>query len=193
MGRTEGRGRWLSLRPSANEPNLIRGVATAGLELLEDPSPDILLCPVGGGSSVSGYCLIVGEATDCNVVGIQSADADAMTRAGEASDLDPQESAETFAEGLQSRVPFALTSRILRDRLADMRTVGDDAIREAIRFALERENLLLEGTGAEQTRRRLPAIAGAREMSGEIAGEAIVVVLSGQNLSTGKLRRLLGE
>ncbi|WP_255171304.1 threonine ammonia-lyase [Natrononativus amylolyticus] len=169
---------------SANEPALIAGVGTAGLEVLEDlPAVDTVLCPVGGGSSAAGYCLTVG-ATGCDVVGIQSTEADAMTQAWRTGSLEPKPSADTYAEGLQSRVPFALTVDILRERLTEMRTVGDEAIRDAIRRTLAEEHILLEGAGAA-------AIAGALQLKEAVAGDTVVIQLSGRNLAQEKLQQLL--
>lgn len=65
---------------SANEPDLVAGVGTAGLEVLETlPSVDRVVCPVGGGSGAAGYCL---------TVGVQSVAADATYRAYHEGHLD---------------------------------------------------------------------------------------------------------
>jgi threonine dehydratase len=171
---------------SANEPALIAGVGTAGLEVLDDlPEVDAVVCPVGGGSSASGYCLTAGDAAGADVVGVQAANADAMYRAWNEGHLDPQPSADTIAEGLQSRVPFALTTRILREKLTDMLTVTDAAIRDAVRATLEREHILLEGAGAA-------SVAGALALADDLAGKTVVLQLSGRNLSTAKLRSIVG-
>lgn len=170
---------------SANEPDLIAGVGTAGIEMLEEmPSVDTVLCPVGGGSSAAGYCLSVGETTDCDVIGVQSTEADAMTKAWRTGSLTPNESADTYAEGLQSRVPFALTSDILADRLTDMVTVSDEAIRDAIQLLLEEEHILIEGAAAA-------GVAAALETRENLQGETVVIQLSGRNLSAEKLQQLI--
>jgi threonine dehydratase len=169
---------------SANEPLLIAGVGTAGLEVLEaEPAVDTLICPVGGGSSAAGYCLTAGAA-GADVVGIQSERADAMHRAWSEGHLEPRESAGTVAEGLQSRVPFALTTEILRERLADMRLVSDAAIRSAVRRTLEEEHVVVEGAAGA-------AVAGALAAGDELAGETVVVQVSGRNLAGEKLREYL--
>ncbi|WP_224449892.1 threonine ammonia-lyase [Haloprofundus salilacus] len=166
---------------SANEPLLIAGVGTAGLEVLDDlPDVDTVICPIGGGSSASGYCLTVGDVADADVVGVQSSNANAMYRAWNEGHLDPQPSADTLAEGLQSRVPFALTSEILSEKLTDMLTVSDEAIWRAVRTMVEREHILLEGAGAA-------SVAGALALADEIAGKTVVLQLSGRNISKEKL------
>lgn len=170
---------------SANEPALIAGVATAGLEVVADlPDVDVAISPVGGGTSASGYCLTVGQLTDAEVIGVQSAQAPGMHEAWQTGSLEPYPSMETFAEGLATRVPFALTTEILRERLDDFRLVDDDDILSAIRQLLAEDHILIEGASAS-------AIAGALELGDELAGKQVVMPTSGRNLSIEKLRRLL--
>lgn len=170
---------------SANEPDLVAGVGTAGIEVVEDlPAVDTLVCPVGGGSSAAGYCLSVGAVGGADVVGVQSEAADATYRAFHEGHLEPGERVETTAEGIASRVPFALTMGIMRERLADMRRVSEDAIRGTIRHMLLEERIVVEGASAA-------ALAAVREMDAD--GDTVVVPVSGRNLSTAKLQRALGD
>lgn len=170
---------------SANEPQLIAGVGTAGLEVVEDlPEVDVVLSPVGGGSSASGYCLSVGELTDAEIIGVQSSDAPGMHRAWSDGSLEPHPTMETFAEGLATRVPFALTVGILRDRLDEFILVSDDELRAALRGMLTEEHLLIEGASAS-------AVAGALSMGDALAGKSVVLPTSGRNLSIDNLRTML--
>jgi threonine dehydratase len=170
---------------SANEAELIAGVGTAGLEVVESlPQVDTVVCPVGGGSSASGYCLSVGEIVDADVVGVQSTSAPAMYEAWSGGHLEPHDRADTDAEGLQSRVPFALTTGILREHLADMLLVDDDEIREAVTIMITEENIVLEGAAAA-------AIAALLKRGDGLAGETVVVQVSGRNLATSKLQSVL--
>jgi threonine dehydratase len=171
---------------SSNEPALVAGVATAGLEVVEAlPETDYLFCPVGGGSSAAAYSLTVGEVLDADVVGVQSAAAPAMHRAWSEGGLTPADRMETFAEGLATRVPFALTSRVLRERLADFLLVSDDDLRDAVATVLREERIVMEGAcGA--------SLAGARAMADEIAGSTVVLQVSGRNVDPEKLRSFVG-
>ncbi|MFB6299753.1 MAG: threonine/serine dehydratase [Halobacteriales archaeon] len=166
---------------SANEPRLISGVGTAGIEVVEDlPDIDILYTPVGGGSSASGYCLTVGELTDAKVIGIQSESADAMYRAWSEGHLEPQDRMETFAEGIATRVPFALTAEILQERLDDLRLVNDEELKEGIRWMLDNEHLIFEGACAT-------SVAELFRRRDEIEGKKIVFPVSGRNIQTDRL------
>ncbi len=169
---------------SANEPHLIAGVGTAGLEVIEDrPEVDVLFSPVGGGSSASGYCLSVGELTDAEIIGVQSSAAPGMHQAWRDGTLEPYPTMETFAEGLATRVPFALTVDILREYLDDFVLVDDTDLKSALRGMLEHEHILIEGASAS-------AVAGALAMTDELTGKTVVMPTSGRNLSIENLKSL---
>jgi threonine dehydratase len=170
---------------SANEPALIKGVGTAGLEIVEElPDVDVLFSPIGGGSSAAGYCLTVGALTDADVVGVQSAAAPAMYHAWKDGNLQPHEQMETFAEGIATQVPFALTVDILRDRLDDFQLVDDAELRTSLRQMLAEEHVLMEGACAT-------GVAAALRRGEELAGKTVVLPVSGRNLSLEKLQEVL--
>jgi len=170
---------------SANEPKLIAGVATAGLEVVEElPDVDVVINPIGGGSGAAAYCLSVGAVADASVYGVQSTAAPGMYEAWKRGHLDPHDTMETFAEGLATSVPFALTQEVLREHLEDFILVSDGELRASIRDLLDEEHVLAEGAG-------VAGIAGARQLGSELAGKTVVLPISGGNLSTDKLREIL--
>ncbi|MFB6201754.1 MAG: threonine/serine dehydratase [Halorhabdus sp.] len=169
---------------SANEPDLVAGVGTAGLEVLDElPEVDRVVSPVGGGSGAAGYCLTVGAIGDAEVIGVQSDAADATYRAYHEGHLDPQESLSTEAEGIASRAPFALTVELMRERLDDLVRVPEEDIWETVHDVLAEERLVIEGASAS-------AIAALRRM--DVAGETVVVPVTGRKLSSAKLHRAVG-
>ena len=170
---------------SANEPALIAGVGTAGLEVTEQlPEVEYLFCPVGGGSSAAGYALTVGRLTDATVVGVQSERAPAVHRAWAEDTLEPHDRVDTFAEGIATRVPFALPVTMLRRDLDEFRLVSDDALRRGVKTMFERERIVMEGACAA-------SVAGARAMADEIAGSTVVLQVSGRNVDPELFRRLV--
>jgi threonine dehydratase len=170
---------------SANEPDLVAGVATAGLEVIEDlPDVDRVYCPIGGGSGASGYCLTAGRIAGADVVGVQSEAAPAMYHAWRDDHLDPHDRMETFAEGVATSVPFALTTRFIREHLDDFQLVPDDAAGDALRRLYEEDHVLMEGACAM-------AVAALLRAGEELAGETVVVPVTGRNLSVGKLAELV--
>lgn len=172
---------------SANEPALVAGVATAGLEIVEDlPEIDLLFSPVGGGSSASAYCLTVGQLTDARVIGVQSEAADGVYRAWSEGHLDPADHMDTFAEGIATRVPFALTMEMLRERLDEMMLVSDDELRRGIYRLFTDEHVLMEGACAA-------TVAAMKQVREEVAGKTVVFPVSGRNLAVSRLADILSE
>ena len=130
---------------SANEPALISGVGTAGLEIVEElPDLDYLYCPIGGGSSAAGYCLTVGTLRDASVIGAQAEAAPAMYRAWSEGHLQPHDQMKTFAEGIATRVPFAVTTNILRDHLDDFRLVSEESHKRGVANLYLNETIPME-------------------------------------------------
>ena len=169
---------------SGNEPKLLAGVGTAGLEVVDAlPEVDRLFCPIGGGTSAVGYCLTVGALTDADIVGVQSAAAPAMHRAFHDGTLEPHDRMETDAEGVATRVPFALTMGILQDCLSDFRLVSEDAIEDGVARMFTEERIVMEGACAT-------AVAAALQAD-DIAGETVVLPVSGRNIDLDRLHAIL--
>ena len=171
---------------SANEPDLIAGVGTYALEIFDElPDPDVILVPVGLGSGVCGTTLVAAERRPaCRVIGVQSELAPAMTLSWREGRMIEGATPRTFAEGMATRVPAAMTLEIMRRYVSDMVLVGDDALREAIRLLLRVTHNLAEGAGAAST-------AAAFQMRERLAGQTVVGVLSGGNLDLRELGRIL--
>jgi len=170
---------------SGDEPLLIAGVATATLELLErEPSIDVIVVPVGGGSGAAGAC-IVAKAVDPRIVviGVQSEAAPAAYRAWRERRPIADEM-HTFAEGLQTRVSFELPQLILAEKLDDFVLVADDELRAATLQMIELTRTLVEPAGAAP----LAAVLKLRE---QLAGRRVALVCSGGNISPLQLRELL--
>jgi threonine dehydratase len=172
---------------SANERQLVAGVGTAGLEVVDDcPDVDVLFAPVGGGTNAAGYCLTVGEMLGADVVGVQSSNAPAVYRAWDEGHLEPGDTMETTAEGLATSVPFSLTMDILRDGLSEFLLVDDDQIRETLRQMIVESRVLMEGACATP-------IAGALANPALVRDKTVVLPVTGRNLALSKLRGLVAE
>lgn len=170
---------------SANEPALIKGVGTAGLEIAAElPDIDVMFSPVGAGTSAAGYCLTVGEVADADVIGVQSAGAPAMYHAWKSGSLTPHEGLETFAEGIATQVPFALTAEILQNRLDNFFILQDAAIRRSLQKMLTEAHVLMEGACAT-------SVAAAFQHSERLAGKTVVIPVTGRNLPVDKLQTLV--
>lgn len=132
-----------------NDPRIIAGQGTAALELLEVvPDLDAVFAPVGGGGLMSGTCLAVRARRPATLLfGAEPLGADDAARSLAAGRLLPQTAPHTVADGLRTSLG-ELTWPILRDHLAGIVTVDDDAILRALRLAWERAKLLIEPSSA---------------------------------------------
>jgi len=170
----------------ANEPRLIAGVATSTLEIMEEvPDLDVIIVPVGGGSGLCGAC-VAGKGINPNltVIGVQAVGAPVVYESWRRRELLSLERADTFAEGIATRVAFELPARIIWEQVDDIRLVSDIDLRRAIVTLLTTTRLLAEGAGAA-------ALAAAEGMRERLAGKKVALVLSGGNLTVDGLRRAL--
>jgi threonine dehydratase len=173
---------------SANEPLLVAGVATAALELLEAaPEIDVLFVPVGGGSGVLGAGVVARAVNPAiRVVGVQAEGAPAVYRSWCEGRRVVTEDVTTFAEGLATREPFEMPLALFPRLVDEMMLVDDDAIAAAVRLILETARQAAEGAGAA-------AVAAAMGRRDELAGRTVGLILSGGNITTEQLRRILSH
>ncbi len=163
---------------SANEPQLVAGVATHTLEILEEePDVDAVFVAIGGGSGLCGACLAgKGIKPGLEVVGVQSSGAPAVYEAWSTRSLVRQESCDTFAEGIATREAFAMPSQILWGTVDEIMLVSDSDLRRAMLTLLETTHVLAEGAGAA-------GLAGLYERRSVYAGKKVAVIVSGGNVT----------
>ena len=171
---------------SANEPLLIAGVGTYALEIFEDlADPDVILVPIGGGSGACGCCIVrTGLGRKTRVIGVQAAEADAFTRSWRGPERVSTDRTATFAEGLATRFSFDLTFGILKRELDDIVTLTELELEEGVRLALRATHNLAEGAGAA-------SLAAAMKLRDRLQGKKVVAVMSGGNITTEVIRRIL--
>jgi threonine dehydratase len=173
---------------SGDEPLLIAGVATGSLELIEEvPELEVILVPVGGGSGACGHCLgAKGINPKVRVIGVQAEQAPAVYNTLKSGRFSPTATANTFAEGVATRIPFALPYRIMSQLLDDIVLVSEREMQQAIRVYLETIHQLAEGAGAAP-------LAAALKMPDQLAGKKVALVLSGGNLTLASLQAILAN
>ncbi len=173
---------------SANEPDLIAGVATHTLEIIEaEPDLDAVIVPVGGGSGLCGACIAgKGIKPGLKVIGAQATGAPVVHDSWKARELKALEHADTFAEGLATRTAFALPARILWDAVDDIVLVSDAEMKRAILTLLETTHLLAEGAGAA-------GLACAYQRRESLAGAKVAVIITGGNLTMDSLQQAMNE
>lgn len=171
-----------------DDPAVIAGQATVGLEVLVDlPETDLLLVPVGGGGLIAGIA-IVAKAMNPGVrlLGVQpeaSPSAYLSLRNGRPYETYP--AGPTICDGLAGgfgRVPFEFAA----DLIDEVLVVPEADVRRAVAWLLTREQLVVEGSGA---------IAVAPLLSGQldVKGRQVAAVLTGRNLDATVLCEILSE
>ena len=166
-----------------DDPEVIAGQGTLGLELLDDvPELTMVVVPVGGGGLISGVAgTIKALRPEVRVVGVQvdaCAPFPGSLRAGEALEA---RGGATIADGIAVKRPGELTFPLVRCWVDDLVVVAEDDVAEAMVLLLERAKLVVEGAGA---------VGVAALLSGALrpaSRGATGVVLSGGNVDAGLL------
>lgn len=168
--------RGLEMVPSFHR-DLVLGVATYALELLTaHPGLERLYVPIGQGSGICGCILardLLGAKTE--IIGVQSTGAPAYALSFAAGHPVSTSTAETFADGMATRVPDPDAFAIIRRGAARIVTLEDAAIAEAIRAYWTDTHNLAEGAGAAP-------LAAAMAEKADNAGRRIGVILCGGNI-----------
>ncbi|WP_308249679.1 threonine ammonia-lyase [Sphaerisporangium fuscum] len=170
----------------ADEPDLIAGVGTLYLEILNRcPDLDAIFVPIGSGTGAAGACLVAkAVAPRCRIIGVQSSLAPTAHDSWRAGEL-VRRPVGTVADGLATGSAFATPQRIMRD-LDDFILVSDEEIRQAQRILLYEAHTLTELAGAA-------ALAGLLARREEFAGRKVALACTGANASPAELHRLLSS
>lgn len=177
----------LEMVPSFHR-DLVLGVGTYALELLSaHRNLDILYCPIGLGSGICGCILardLLGLKTE--IIGVQSTEAPAYALSLKAGRAVSTNSADTFADGMATRVPDEEALALMMKGLARIVLVNDDEVADAVRAYWTDTHNLAEGAGAA-------ALAAAMQERSANRGKRIGLILSGGNIDLALFRsRILG-
>ena len=169
-----------------DDPEVVAGQGTIGLELLEDVD-DLakVVVPLGGGGLASGIAIAVKSLRpEVEVIGVQAHACAAFAESLRRGEPVGAASAVTIADGIAVKRPSALTLGLVERWLDDVVAVGEDEIAEAMVLLMERSKLVVEGAGA----------VGVAALLGGLVAPAssgrTVVVLSGGNVDPGLLTAL---
>ena len=170
-----------------DDPAIVSGAATAGLELLQDAGElDVLLVCTGGGGLLAGCCAAIRAAgAHTRVIAVEPRASDDWQRSWHAGQRVRVEVTATIADGLQLPTPGKLNFALARGLLDDVLTVTDDEIVEAMRFLFERMKQVVEPSGAV-------ALAALLARRLDVRGLRVGDTLSGGNIAAERLTRLLG-
>jgi threonine dehydratase len=178
--------RGLTLVHPFDDPEVIAGNGTAGLEILEDlPDVDVVVAGVGGGGMISGVATALKESRpSVRVYGVEPEGSDAVSRAMQAGQI-VRINPVSIADGLGAPFAGAWTLPICTKYLDDIVLLDDATILAGVRFAAERTKQVLEPAGAAA----LAAVIYGRIPIRD--GERVCVVASGGNVEVSRLGEFL--
>ncbi|HSJ57526.1 MAG TPA: threonine/serine dehydratase [Anaerolineae bacterium] len=170
-----------------DDPIVIAGQGTVGLEIVEElPEVDVVVVPIGGGGLIAGTAVAVRAANPAvRVVGVQpEASPAAYLSFRDGHVYERYDAGPTLCDGLAGgfgRVPF----EVARDLVDEVLVVPEADVREAVRWLVAHEQIVVEGSGA---------IAVAPLLNGQLdaAGRKVVAVLTGRNIDAAVLAEILG-
>lgn len=169
-----------------NDPQVIAGQATVGLELLEElPDVDAVLVPVGGGGLIAGIAYALKKLKPAvRIIGVQAEGAPAMYRSFQADRLQKVAGAGTFADGIAVREPGDISFALIRRYVDLMVTVNDEEIASAILMLLERSKTVVEGAGAA-------GLAALIHAQVNLKNVHAAIILSGGNIDVNMLSMII--
>jgi len=178
----------LTFVPPFDDPAVIAGNGSAGLELLDDlPDVDIVVVPVGGGGLISGIAAAVhGRLPGARIYGVEPDGSTAVSQAMAAGEI-VRVQPISVADGLGAPFAGRWTLAMAQHHLEDIVVIDDATILAGLRFALERLKQVLEPAGAAA----LAAILAGRIPYRE--GERVAVILSGGNVEVDRLGALIAS
>ena len=179
--------------PPFDDPDIIAGQGTCGLEIIEEAKNrgleiDALLICHGGGGLAAGIATIVAtESPDTMLYGVEPEDFDDLKRSLESGRIEHNERGSgSICDALLSRQPGDLTFPINKHRLAGAFAVSDDNVREAVRYAFDVLKLVVEPGGA---------VALAAILTGQLSceGRTVAATLSGSNVDPGLFSEIISS
>jgi threonine dehydratase len=169
-----------------DDPRVIAGQGTIGLEMLEDmPNLDVIVVPVGGGGLISGISIAVKNLKpNAEIYGVQASGAASMAHSFKTGNIVELQAVDTIADGIAIKQPSKLTFEIIKNLVDDIVVVDDDEIAYAVFMLLERCKQVVEPAGA---------VGLAAVLSGKIdvKGKKVGIVISGGNINMSLLGRII--
>ncbi|HEV8238832.1 MAG TPA: threonine ammonia-lyase [Thermoanaerobaculia bacterium] len=168
-----------------DDPELIAGQGTLGLEIVDDwPEVDAVVVPIGGGGLISGVAMAVKSHNPrARVIGVESSDGPAMKKSLEAGRLETID-CNTVIDGLRVRRVGEHTFSVVQRYVDEVVALPDREIFDAVVWVMERCKLVVEGAAAAPV---AALLAGLVKLP---PGAKVAAVLSGGNVNLDPLRGL---
>jgi len=167
-----------------DDPDLIAGQGTLGLEILDDfPEVELAIVPIGGGGLISGVSMALKSTNpDIRIIGVESSGAPAMKKSVEAGHCVTLDEVDCIIDGLRVKRVGEHTRSVVARYVDEIVTLPDEQIFDAILWLMARTKLVTEGAAASPVAALLHGLVDAAP------GTHVAVVLSGGNLDVDQLR-----
>jgi threonine dehydratase len=172
-----------------DDPDIIAGQGTIGLEICEDlPQVNTVMVPIGGGGLISGISTAVKILKpSVKMFGVEPEKASSMYQSIKNGKITRLADTTSIADGLATREPGALTFAIVRRNVDGILLVSEEEIEKAVFTVMKECHLVIEPSAAATVAALVEEKAKVR------AGEKVVVVVSGGNISLETLSRILSK
>ena len=177
----------IPLIPSFDDPEIIGGQGTIGLELQEQMDLDAVLCPIGGGGLISGIALSYAGSRSTSIMGVQAEGAQSMNLSVHEGKPVTSRS-ETIADGIMVSTPGAINVSIVKEHVRGILLVSDEEIVEAVKEMWNSSHLLIEPASAS-------TVAALKRYGPELVSRGVnrvALIITGGNVSD-KVFRIIAE
>jgi len=171
-----------------DDPDIIAGQGTIGLEIIEDlPDVSTIIVPIGGGGLISGISIAIkGLRPSAKMIGVEPERASSMYQSIKTGKSVRLTDTTSIADGLATREPGTYTLEITKQNVNDILLVSEAQIERAVFTCMKECHLVVEPSAAA-------VIAALTDVYRPNVGEKIVLVLSGGNISLKALANILSK
>ena len=165
----------LTLIHPYDDPNVVIGQGTLGLELMEDTKNlDLLVIPIGGGGLISGVSIVAKSLNpNIKIFGVQTEKFPSMYNVLHKKQL--AISGDTLADGIAVKRPGNITSEIIKNHVDDILLINEFDLEMAISSLFENERIVAEGAGAA-------GVAAIMKNKDKFSGKKVGTVICGGNI-----------
>ncbi len=169
-----------------NDPEVIAGQGTLGLEILSDlPYVDVIVAPAGGGGLLAGIAAAVKQINPrVKVYGVQAEGCDPIARSYAAGKLLTSDTAATIADGIAVKAPGSISVELINRYADGVVTVSESEIANAILLLIERCKQVVEPAGATP----LAAVLSGKL---DVKDKRVVCVMSGGNIDVSFIQSVI--
>lgn len=171
-----------------DDPDIIAGQGTIGLEIVEDlPNVDTVIVPIGGGGLISGVSLAIkGLRPASRMIGVEPERASSMYQSVQTGKITRLTDTRSIADGLATRKPGVITFAITKQNVDEILLVSEEEIEKAVFTLFQECHLIVEPSAAT-------AVAALFKMKQRKVKEQVAVVISGGNISMRFLSEVLSK